>query len=230
MQGVQSGVTNSELRLRVHGECAARAFVFPSSATVWLGRDATCDIVLDSQEVSRRHASLFVKEGELFVRDHSTYGTRLNGQPVQRAVRGVVPPAVLELGPYRVEVTLASGVLGVRLLADAPARLSARLGLRTAGLALLSALALAFGLRAGSGQQVAPPLARGVAVQRPCPPPPATASIVASLSVPQAVQLLRAGDRVGAFRAYRALAAADDSRAELSIVAQLLARELACRP
>jgi hypothetical protein len=45
----------------------------------------------------------------------------------------------------------------------------------------------------------------------------------------RAAQLLHAGDRVAALHVYQALAMRDDSRAELSIVAELLARELACR-
>jgi hypothetical protein len=239
MQGVPSGVTNSELRVRVQSEGALRVLTFPSTQTVWFGRDGACDVVLPSPQVSRRHLSLFVNgEGELVLRDHSTYGSRVNGRPVQRALRPLAPPASIEVGPYRLEVTMEGGQLGVRLLtgsffsrslsrlfgsrAHPPARTVGRF-LAAAG---LGGVALAVGLCAGRDAAHTLP-ARSSLRDRPCPSAPAGASEPSVLS---AARLLHAGERLAAFHVYRALAERADSRAELSIVSELLARELSCQP
>lgn len=230
MQGVQSGVTSSALRVCVQHEGATRVLSFPADQTVWLGRDETCEVVLPSQEVSRRHVSLFVKQGELFVRDHSTYGTRVNDQPVQRSVRSVPSPALLELGPYRVEVALDQELVYVRLLADAvvwPARFRVHAQVLALGFVACVAFTVA-SVRFSRGREPAAQIA--AAAHQPCPAPVGAAGVDAAPTLERAVQLLRAGDRVAALHAYRALAARDDSRAELSIVAALLARELSCQP
>jgi FHA domain len=229
MQGLSSGVTNSELRVRVESQRAPRTLRFAATQTVWLGRDHACEVALPCQEISRRHASLFVRDGQLCVRDHSTYGTRLNGQPLSRALRLVSSPALLMLGPYRIEVTLGEGALAldVRLLEAAPhgrAGMAARVSLAIA--ALLASLLLAALWLRFAREQALVELAPAVA-QRPCP---RATDGQPDTSVLRAVQLLRAGDRVAALQAYRTLAARDDSRAELSIVAELLARELSCQP
>jgi hypothetical protein len=228
MAGVESGVTNSELRLRVQRERAASSLTFPATQTVWLGRDQTCEVVLDSQEVSRRHLSLFVRDGELWVRDHSSYGSHVNGQPLQRAVRSVDAPALIQLGPYRVEVTLAAGVLAVRLLSAAPllrVLSGARARLAVGGLMLCFACWLSQRFWPAPSSV----LPSAAATQTPCPPAPKASAAEHAASPLRAVQLLRAGDRLSALHAYRALAALDDSRAEFSIVAELLARELSCQ-
>lgn len=50
---------------------------------ITLGRQAGCDIVITDRYVSRRHAEVFVRDDQLFVRDlQSTHGTLVNGQPV----------------------------------------------------------------------------------------------------------------------------------------------------
>jgi hypothetical protein len=230
MQGVQSGMTNNALRVCVQHDGATRVLSFPADQTVWLGRDETCDVVLCAQEVSRRHVSLFVKHGELFVRDHSTYGTRINDQPVQHSVRSAPSPALLELGPYRVEVTLDQELVYVRLLANAAVwqtRFRAHARVLTLALVACVAFGLAY-VRFSRGHGPTTPQVP-LAANRPCPAPAGTAG-EAEPTVLHAVQLLRAGDRMAALHAYRALAARDDSRAELSIVAALLARELSCQP
>ena len=50
-----------------------------------LGRSRTCDVVLSSEAVSRRHAQLFFRDGNWVIRDlASTNGTRVNGIRVGR--------------------------------------------------------------------------------------------------------------------------------------------------
>lgn len=225
MQGAPSGVTNSELRVRVGSERSACVLSFPTTQTVWLGRDQACDVVLPAQEVSRRHASLFVRDGQLCVRDHSTYGTQVDGQPLTRGVRELSSPARLGLGPFAVEVTLRAGDVDVKLLRGSRFRalLHARAGSVAVAVLLLW---LACALLLSRSEAGAPEAQTTARVHNPCPAPAGQGAA----SLPEAVRLLRAGDRVQALHAYRALAARDDSRAELSIVAELLARELACQP
>jgi hypothetical protein len=50
-----------------------------------VGRHASCDVVLSSTNVSRRHARLFFRDGGWIVRDlDSTNGTQVNGVTVGR--------------------------------------------------------------------------------------------------------------------------------------------------
>jgi len=47
-----------------------------------IGRGAACDLALDDDHVSRRHALVYCENGEYFVKDlQSRNGTRLNGEP-----------------------------------------------------------------------------------------------------------------------------------------------------
>ena len=222
MQGIEGGLTNSELRVRVQNGDVQRVLTFSAQQTVWIGRDATCDVVLNAQEVSRRHASLFVKDGALWVRDHSTYGTQVDGRPLTRAVRTLRSPGALELGPYRLEVMLSGEALELRV--GVGGRWSALRDLR-AWLGLLGLLAALAGLARHAREP-----ARGEgALDSPNACPAAPASVEAP-TVARAVESLRSGDRLAALHTYRALAARDESRAEFAIIASLLARELSCRP
>jgi hypothetical protein len=56
-----------------------------STEELLIGRSRSCDIVLASPEVSRRHARLFFRDGSWIVQDlTSTNGTSVNGAPVGR--------------------------------------------------------------------------------------------------------------------------------------------------
>src|SRR5260370_3444119 len=78
-----------------------------------VGRDAACDVVLLSKDVSRRHARFFVRGGELLVEDlGSQNGVYLSGARVTRATQ--VPwGASLEIGDVQVAVAGAATVEGV---------------------------------------------------------------------------------------------------------------------
>ncbi len=65
-----------------------------------IGRDPSCDIVLASGEVSRRHAAIEIKGGSILLTDNSANGTLVNGQLVVRATVPVDPTAALRIGPY----------------------------------------------------------------------------------------------------------------------------------
>jgi pSer/pThr/pTyr-binding forkhead associated (FHA) protein len=57
-----------------------REYVIPSAGVVF-GRDPSCDIVVGSTEVSRRHASLAPSPEGYLLRDTSTNGVLVNGEP-----------------------------------------------------------------------------------------------------------------------------------------------------
>lgn len=60
--------------------------VYPLGSTVLIGRSSECDISLAVAHLSRRHASLFVRDGLLYVKDlGSANGTYLNGVRVSEA-------------------------------------------------------------------------------------------------------------------------------------------------
>lgn len=74
------------------------------AGTFVVGRSPDCDLVLADPSVSRRHARLLPRGGELLVEDlGSSGGTFVNGQRVERAAAG--PGDVLRFGP-RVEYAI----------------------------------------------------------------------------------------------------------------------------
>ena len=54
---------------------------------VVVGRDAACDIVLASMNVSRRHARVTARDGEVTITDESVNGTRVNGARITARTR-----------------------------------------------------------------------------------------------------------------------------------------------
>jgi len=78
-----------------------------------LGRDPECDVLLPSVRVSRKHVSLFEAGGRLSVRDHSSNGTRVNGEQLHLADRELGSTGRLEVGPYLVRVQLVEVPEGV---------------------------------------------------------------------------------------------------------------------
>jgi pSer/pThr/pTyr-binding forkhead associated (FHA) protein len=67
-----------------------REYMVPAAGVVF-GRDPSCDIVVASTEASRKHASLTPSPEGYLLRDTSTNGVLLNGEPV-------ISPAVLGRG------------------------------------------------------------------------------------------------------------------------------------
>lgn len=74
-----------------------------SARPMVLGRQPDCDVVLDDSNVSRRHAQVSQRDGEILLEDlGSTNGTRLNGAPVRTAV--VQPGDAIQIGLSRILV------------------------------------------------------------------------------------------------------------------------------
>jgi hypothetical protein len=71
-----------------------------------LGRQPDCDVVLNDSNVSRRHAEISVRDGEVVLEDlGSTNGTRLNGAAVRTAV--VQPGDAIQIGLSRMTVEIS---------------------------------------------------------------------------------------------------------------------------
>jgi len=69
---------------------------------VLVGRDAACDVVLDSQDVSRRHARFFLRGGAPVVEDlGSANGVYVRGARIEQASE-VAPGAPIEIGGVKV--------------------------------------------------------------------------------------------------------------------------------
>ncbi len=72
--------------LFVSGRYQGTVFALPGDGKVVLGRESDSELVLPEDLVSRRHAELVVKDGEVTVKDlASTNGTFVNGQRVKKA-------------------------------------------------------------------------------------------------------------------------------------------------
>lgn len=71
---------------------------------LWIGRDAVCDIVLPSLDVSRQHLCLRLKEHGLEVSDHSTNGTEIDGVTIHHSSWLVRSHAILTIGDSSIEI------------------------------------------------------------------------------------------------------------------------------
>ncbi len=71
----------------------------------WIGRDRSCQVVLNVQSVSRRHIGLELVPGGLQVTDGSSNGSLVNELLLQRGSRVLQQGrAVLQVGPYQIKV------------------------------------------------------------------------------------------------------------------------------
>jgi pSer/pThr/pTyr-binding forkhead associated (FHA) protein len=75
-----SGKATASTGGRVISLMDGREYVVPAAGVVF-GRDPTCDIVVGSTEVSRKHASLTPSPEGYLLRDTSTNGVLVNGEP-----------------------------------------------------------------------------------------------------------------------------------------------------
>jgi hypothetical protein len=87
---------SGDLRLLVVTALEVETFRLPRAGAVILGRDATCDITIDDETISRRHARIVIGD-ELSIEDlASRNGTHVRGttlaaqQPVALAVQELV--------------------------------------------------------------------------------------------------------------------------------------------
>lgn len=93
--------------LRLEGPVAVRALWTSGSAgclldgrtEIVVGRDPSCDLVIDDRSVSRRHALLYVDDEPVIEDLGSTAGTTVSGRKIQpRQPTSVPPGAIIEVG------------------------------------------------------------------------------------------------------------------------------------
>jgi pSer/pThr/pTyr-binding forkhead associated (FHA) protein len=99
----------------IHVRWAGGEKEFPAGATVQIGRDPDCEIVLDNPNVSRVHAELHVDQGVWVLTDaHSTQGIHQNGQRVETLAVGGHTEVVLgdETVGERLEIEVETTVPG----------------------------------------------------------------------------------------------------------------------
>lgn len=94
--------------LEHHGEGAAGQVHGLRIGRNKLGRDASCDVVLQDSRASGDHAYLFVSsEGVATVTDVSRNGTLVDGRVVQGSNASIAHGSVLQVGTVRLTVLLA---------------------------------------------------------------------------------------------------------------------------
>jgi len=117
-----AGKLRLQLWIEREGEVDERELPFTDGLSI--GREASCDVVLASSTVSRKHVSFLARNGRLFVRDHSSNGTQVDGERIHLTVKDVGEGCTLRLGPYGVVARLASATRAPKVeaaLAVAPA-------------------------------------------------------------------------------------------------------------
>ena len=100
---------NVQIQVQRQLEGAARAELgnidVPAPAAIVIGRHVSCNLRLDSFEVSRQHARVILGPDSFIVEDLSSNGTTISTGDVLRKNRASFPyGAQLEIGPFRVTV------------------------------------------------------------------------------------------------------------------------------
>jgi pilus assembly protein CpaF len=76
-------------------------------APLWIGRDDSCAVVLEDEQISRRHACIDVAQDQVRLRDCSVNGTTVDGRALHNRTEVLFLPAELVIGPYRLLVRAA---------------------------------------------------------------------------------------------------------------------------
>ena len=104
-------------------------FTRSCKGSVSVGRAPEAGLALVHPLVSRRHAELSMQEGRLLVEDlHSSNGTVVNDEQLLGASRAVSFPAVVQIGPYVLNITSAD-LASEETLRAPPAKKHGRVGL-----------------------------------------------------------------------------------------------------
>jgi pilus assembly protein CpaF len=112
-------MSSLEVVVENHQQTLARQR-WDGSGPLWIGRDPSCDVVLDSELVSRRHACVERHGEELRVRDRSANGTRVGGTPLRQSSCALPCDAALEIGPYRVRLRFTAAHEAAKLPVQPP--------------------------------------------------------------------------------------------------------------
>jgi pilus assembly protein CpaF len=95
------------LQVAIERERVLRGQRCALDAPLWIGRDEGCAIVLDDDQVSRRHACIDLMHDQIRLRDCSVNGTLVDGRALHNRTEVLFLPAELVIGPYRLLVRAA---------------------------------------------------------------------------------------------------------------------------
>ncbi|MGB5811015.1 MAG: ATPase, T2SS/T4P/T4SS family [Polyangiales bacterium] len=84
-----------------------QALELPPAASVVIGRDDGCDVVLPSQDISRVHVTIHADSDGLRIVDTSVNGTRVGDQILRSMELRVTDETEIVIGPYSVRLGLA---------------------------------------------------------------------------------------------------------------------------
>lgn len=88
-----------------HADGSMRSFELESSQGVFVGKSTNCGLQLNGHDISDIHCRIGFEGGQLWVQDWmSAKGTRLNGDPVTSKTQ-VGQGAVVEVGPYKIQIS-----------------------------------------------------------------------------------------------------------------------------
>ena len=85
--------------LLVSGADSSRVFVLPARGEVVIGRDAACEVALDHERLSRRHAKIVIGDRWTVEDLGSRNGTHLRGERIS-APSEIVPGEPIAIGPF----------------------------------------------------------------------------------------------------------------------------------
>lgn len=102
------GAVQRRITVQIAGSVPEAYLLLPNgvrqrlSETNTLGRTRSADVVLESDQVSRRHADVYVQDGEFYVADlGSTNVTRVNDAPLGQAPRRLAHGDVIQVGDVK---------------------------------------------------------------------------------------------------------------------------------
>jgi pilus assembly protein CpaF len=102
-----------QIALEVTG--GVRLYSCPPEQPFWIGREAGCDLLLDSGHVSRRHACIEQTAGEVRLRDTSFNGTEVDGRVIIQGSERLKLPAQLVIGRHRLIVRSPRAIAGASM-------------------------------------------------------------------------------------------------------------------
>jgi DNA-binding NtrC family response regulator len=131
---VQVGESVTRFRLLVVDGATSSMRELPSKGILLIGRAEEADLRLADRSVSRRHARLFVEDGQVRLADLGSHnGVRVNGQPI-REVHTLQPGEVVSIGEVHLVLYAATPSVPTVLSgpgSNAPQSTELRLGERT---------------------------------------------------------------------------------------------------
>jgi pSer/pThr/pTyr-binding forkhead associated (FHA) protein len=96
---------------------------YPISKVTRIGRDASNEIILAHERVSRHHATVWEKDGTLYLRDeNSSNGTSVNGSPIQHTALQANDQITIGDTTFVVIITGAQQIPGQTVRSAPPAR------------------------------------------------------------------------------------------------------------